>query len=83
MEQAEIEDNVVVEASSADVSRRALTEVLGPERRDRILSALYLARQDSVNVARQSSMHIWKALVNNTLRTGKFFTLSSTTDVYT
>ncbi|KAI5991791.1 armadillo-type protein [Pisolithus marmoratus] len=53
----------------AESSRRALVEVLGEERRDRILSALYVARQDAVNVVRQSSIHIWKALVHNTPRT--------------
>ena len=55
----------------AETSKRALVEVLGKERRDRILSALFIARQDSVNVVRQSSIHIWKALVHNTPRTGK------------
>lgn len=55
----------------AESSKRALVEVLGKERRDRILSALFIARQDSVNVVRQSSIHIWKALVHNTPRTGK------------
>ncbi|KAI0316101.1 ARM repeat-containing protein [Amylostereum chailletii] len=53
----------------AETSRKALTEVLGAERRDRILSALYLARQDAVHVVRQSSIHIWKVLVANTPRT--------------
>ncbi|KAG1731829.1 armadillo-type protein [Suillus paluster] len=67
---AEVEDEeVVAEAAAAESSRRALTEVLGEERRNRILSALYLARQDAVNVVRQSSIHIWKALVHNTPRT--------------
>jgi hypothetical protein len=64
------EDEVVAEATTADSSRRALVEVLGVERRDRILSALYLVRQDGVVVVRQSSIHIWKALVHNTPRTG-------------
>ena len=64
------DDKEVAEAVVAESSRRALTEVLGAERRDRILSALYLARQDAVNVVRQSSIHIWKALVHNTPRTG-------------
>ena len=68
--QAEIEEEEVVETTNAEVSRRALTEVLGSERRDRILSALYMVRHDSVNVVRQSSIHIWKALVQNTPRTG-------------
>ncbi|KAL0955554.1 hypothetical protein HGRIS_001793 [Hohenbuehelia grisea] len=57
------------EATVAESSRRALTEVLGSERRDRILSALYLVRQDGVMVVRQASIQIWKALVHNTPRT--------------
>ncbi|KAI6029055.1 armadillo-type protein [Pisolithus microcarpus] len=57
------------EPAVAESSRRALVEVLGAERRDRILSALYVARQDAVSVVRQSSIHIWKALVHNTPRT--------------
>ncbi|KAF8131842.1 armadillo-type protein [Boletus edulis] len=53
-----------------EVAEVAVAEsVLGAERRDRILSALYLARQDAVSVVRQSSIHIWKALVHNTPRT--------------
>ncbi|KDQ56445.1 hypothetical protein JAAARDRAFT_36597 [Jaapia argillacea MUCL 33604] len=67
---AEIEEEEEVEEIGAtESSRRALTEVLGAERRDRILSALYLARQDAVALVRQSSIHIWKALVHNTPRT--------------
>ena len=69
---AEIEEEEeVVETAMAESSRKALVEVLGLERRDRILAALYLARQDAVNVVRQSSVHIWKALVHNTPRTGQ------------
>jgi hypothetical protein len=69
---AEIEEEEEpAESAVAESSRKALVEVLGRERRDRILSALYLARQDAVNVVRQSSIHIWKALVHNTPRTGK------------
>ncbi|KAH9856756.1 ARM repeat-containing protein [Lenzites betulinus] len=67
---AEIEEEEeVVETVMVESSRQALVDVLGLERRDRILAALYLARQDSVNVVRQSSIHIWKALVHNTPRT--------------
>lgn len=58
------------EVAVTESSRKALTEVLGAERRDRILSALYLARQDAVHVVRQSSIQIWKALVHNTPKTG-------------
>ncbi|KAG6864935.1 hypothetical protein C0991_006286 [Blastosporella zonata] len=63
------EEDVVVEATTAESSRRALGEVLGAERRDRILAALYLVRQDGVVVVRQTSIQIWKALVHNTPRT--------------
>lgn len=61
----------MADTAFAESSRKALVEILGAERRDRILSALYLARQDAVNVVRQSAGHIWKALVHNTPRTGK------------
>lgn len=64
------EDEVVAEGATNESSRRALVEILGLERRDRILAALYLVRQDGVGVVRQSSIQIWKALVHNTPRTG-------------
>ncbi|KAN0130768.1 ARM repeat-containing protein [Lactarius tabidus] len=57
------------EAAVAESTRRALTEVLGVDRRDRILSALYLSRQDPVSIVRQSSIQIWKVLVHNTPKT--------------
>ncbi|GLB43526.1 putative ARM repeat-containing protein [Lyophyllum shimeji] len=63
------EEEVAVEATTAETSRRALGEVLGADRRDRILAALYLVRQDGVVVVRQTSIQIWKALVHNTPRT--------------
>ncbi|KZO93854.1 ARM repeat-containing protein [Calocera viscosa TUFC12733] len=50
-------------------SRKVLVTVLGKERRDRVLAALYIVRQDAVAVVRQASIHIWKALVHNTPRT--------------
>ncbi|KAF5388930.1 hypothetical protein D9757_005118 [Collybiopsis confluens] len=65
----EEEEDLAAEASGADASRRALVEVLGVERRDRLLAALYLVRQDGVVVVRQASIQIWKALVHNTPRT--------------
>lgn len=67
------EDEDVVEAVAAESSRRALTDVLGAERRDRILSALYLVRQDAVNLVRQASIRISKALVHNPPRTGELY----------
>lgn len=56
---------------AAESSRKILIEVLGQERRDRVLGALYLVRQDAIAAVRTASMHIWKALVSNTPRTGK------------
>lgn len=67
---SEVEEEEVAAGATAESSRRALLEVLGVERRDRILAALYLVRQDGVVVVRQSSMQIWKVLVHNTPRTG-------------
>lgn len=64
------DDTEGAEAAVAENSRKALTEILGADRRDRILSALYLARQDAVHIVRQSSIKIWKALVHNTPKTG-------------
>lgn len=61
---------MVEEHAGADSSRRLLLEALGASRRDRILAALYLVRQDGVVVVRQTSIQIWKALVHNTPRTG-------------
>ncbi|KAJ3807969.1 armadillo-type protein [Lentinula aff. lateritia] len=63
------EEDTAAEVGGADASRRALVEVLGVERRDRLLAALYLVRQDGVVVVRQASIQIWKALVHNTPRT--------------
>ena len=74
---SDLDEEDVAEAATAETSRRALVEVLGMERRDRILAALYLIRQDGVAVVRQSSIQIWKVLVNNTPRTGIFCSLSN------
>ena len=70
------EEDVVQETVTADSSRRVLLEVLGATRRNRILAALYLVRQDSVVVVRQTSIQIWKALVHNTPRTGMLISCS-------
>jgi hypothetical protein len=69
------EEDVPAEATTTESSRRALLEVLGQERRDRILAALFLVRQDGVLVVRQSSIQIWKILVHNTPRTGTSYVI--------
>lgn len=53
---------------TADQARKALLEALGQERRDRVLAALYIVRQDAVSSVRSSSIHIWKALVHSEFR---------------
>jgi hypothetical protein len=64
---SESEDAVEISESS----RRTLIQVLGVERRNRLLSILYIMQQDTVNLVRQSSINIWKAFVQNKPKTGK------------
>lgn len=66
-----MDDEEDVDAVVAESSRKVLIDVLGKERNDRVLAALYLVRQDAVGSVRMASIHIWKALVSNTPRTGE------------
>ncbi|SGZ49194.1 CIC11C00000000223 [Sungouiella intermedia] len=50
---------------------KSLVVVLGQERRDRILAALFVCRSDVTSVVRAAAIDIWKALVANTPRTVK------------
>ncbi|ESW98430.1 hypothetical protein KL918_005153 [Ogataea parapolymorpha] len=50
---------------------RAFNEVLGAERRDRVLAALFMCRSDNSGPVRIAAVNIWKALVANTPRTVK------------
>lgn len=43
-------------------------EVLGVERRDRVLSSLFVCRADVVAAVRQAALDIWLALIQNTPR---------------
>ena len=61
----EMEDEEEAPAQTADKAKRALIDALGQDRRDRVLAALYIVRQDQVLIVRQSSIHIWKALVQS------------------
>lgn len=54
---------------TAENSKKALLDVLGKERRDRVLAAIYVVRQDPSGLVRKLSIHVWKALVHNTPRT--------------
>ena len=50
---------------------RSLVQVLGPDRRDGILAALFVCRLDVTSVVRAAAIDIWKALVANTPKTVK------------
>ena len=72
----DVADAADVDVAVTEMSRRALVETLGKDRRDQVLSALYIVRQDAVSTVRQAAVHIWKALVHNTPRTGKYLPVS-------
>ncbi|CAI1983698.1 hypothetical protein SEUBUCD650_0G00870 [Saccharomyces eubayanus] len=48
-----------------------LVDVLGQDRRDRILAALFVCRNDTSGIVRATTVDIWKALVPNTPRAAK------------
>ncbi|KAI0142174.1 armadillo-type protein [Pestalotiopsis sp. NC0098] len=56
-EDAEIEEEQVKEAGAS------LREVLGEEKRNKILSALYICRCDTAGAVRSAAISVWKALV--------------------
>lgn len=70
-ELADEDADAVHDDYGSDSKKKQLVEVLGKDRRDRILAALYIVRQDSSGVVRQASLQVWKALVSNTPRTLK------------
>ncbi|RUS31239.1 hypothetical protein BC938DRAFT_478212 [Jimgerdemannia flammicorona] len=62
---AEVEEE---ETGATEANKKALLEILGKDRRDRVLSALYIVRQDISGIVRQASLTVWKAIVSNTPR---------------
>ena len=57
------------EGTSSITQEELLLDNLGKERRDRLLSRIYLCRTDPSNSVRQITLHIWKQVVPNTPRT--------------
>lgn len=53
-----------------EISKK-MVDVLGQERRNRVLSALFVCRNDTSGIVRANTVDIWKALVPNTPRTVK------------
>lgn len=50
---------------------KTLINVLGQERRDRVLASLFVCRSDVAGIVRNATVDIWKALVANTPKTVK------------
>ncbi|GKY90637.1 hypothetical protein MPSEU_000037200 [Mayamaea pseudoterrestris] len=53
----------------AERAQAAIALALGAETRRRVLSGLYLARNDTVHVVRQNALQVWKTVVSVTGRT--------------
>ncbi|KAM3009304.1 hypothetical protein FF2_033327 [Malus domestica] len=59
------------EGASNEAQGRAIIEVLGREKRDEGLAALYMVRTDVSLSVRQAALHVWKTIVANTPKTLK------------
>lgn len=63
--------NELLEEEEVEINgeiNKSLIEILGKERRDKVLSLLFICRSDVNNLVRTKSIEIWKALVANTPR---------------
>ncbi|POO02948.1 Proteasome component Ecm29/Translational activator Gcn [Trema orientale] len=57
------------EGASTEAHGRAIIEVLGKDKRDEVLAALYMVRTDVSLSVRQAALHVWKTIVANTPKT--------------
>lgn len=65
------QENENEEGDNSGEVHSSLLEVLGQDRRDRILASLYVCRSDVTAVVRNSAVDVWKSLISNTPRTVK------------
>ncbi|KAF9134046.1 translational activator of GCN4 [Mortierella sp. 14UC] len=63
------EEDAPEDFGQSDNIRKKLLEVLGRDRRDRVLASLYIVRADGSAIVRHASLTVWKSLVTNTPRT--------------
>ncbi|OVA02254.1 HEAT [Macleaya cordata] len=59
------------EGASTEAHGRAIIEVLGREKRNEVLAAVYMVRTDVSLSVRQAALHVWKTVVANTPKTLK------------
>ncbi|XP_059308205.1 protein ILITYHIA isoform X2 [Lycium ferocissimum] len=59
------------EGASTEAQGRAIIEILGRDKRNEILAALYMVRTDVSITVRQAALHVWKTIVANTPKTLK------------
>lgn len=57
------------DAAGSAAGDKAITKILGMERRNAILASLYMIRSDTSAVVRQSALQVWKSVVANTPKT--------------
>ncbi|XP_073011814.1 protein ILITYHIA isoform X1 [Typha latifolia] len=59
------------EGASTEAHGRAIIDVLGRDKRNEVLAAVYMVRTDVSLSVRQAAIHVWKTIVANTPRTLK------------